>query len=53
MRQHARNGALGIRLDVGLVVWEPGQITIANIAGSDLPDSINRLADDPEAWVTR
>jgi hypothetical protein len=32
---------------------EPGQITIADIAGSDLPDSINRLADDPEAWVTR
>jgi hypothetical protein len=28
-------------------------VTVADIAGSDLPDSINRLADDPEAWVTR
>jgi DNA-binding IscR family transcriptional regulator len=28
-------------------------VTVADIAGSDLPDSINRLADDPEAWETR
>ncbi|HYB31162.1 MAG TPA: adenylyl-sulfate kinase [Solirubrobacteraceae bacterium] len=28
-------------------------VTLADVAGATLPDSINRLADDPEAWVTR
>lgn len=28
-------------------------VTLADIAGGTLPASIDRLADDPEAWVTR
>jgi hypothetical protein len=28
-------------------------VTVADVANAGLPDSINRLADDPEAWVTR
>ena len=28
-------------------------VTVADVANASLPDSINRLADDPEAWVTR
>ncbi|MFZ0379739.1 MAG: Rrf2 family transcriptional regulator [Solirubrobacteraceae bacterium] len=28
-------------------------VTVADVANATLPDSINRLADDPEAWVTR
>jgi Rrf2 family protein len=28
-------------------------VTLADIAGGNLPTSIDRLADDPEAWVTR
>jgi Rrf2 family protein len=28
-------------------------VTLADIAGGHLPESIDRLADDPEAWVTR
>jgi len=28
-------------------------VTLADVASATLPDSINRLADDPEAWVTR
>jgi len=28
-------------------------VSVADIAGAHLPDSINLLADDPEAWVTR
>jgi hypothetical protein len=28
-------------------------VTVAGIANSSLPASINLLADDPEAWVTR
>ena len=28
-------------------------VTVADIANASLPDSINMLADDPEAWVTR
>ena len=28
-------------------------VTVADIANASLPDSINLLADDPEAWVTR
>jgi bifunctional enzyme CysN/CysC len=28
-------------------------VTVADIANARLPDSINVLADDPEAWVTR
>jgi hypothetical protein len=28
-------------------------VTVADIANSSLPASINLLADDPEAWVTR
>jgi bifunctional enzyme CysN/CysC len=28
-------------------------VTLADVAGARLPASINRLADDPEAWVTR
>jgi Rrf2 family protein len=28
-------------------------VTIADVASARLPDSINVLADDPEAWVTR
>ncbi|HUJ34319.1 MAG TPA: Rrf2 family transcriptional regulator [Solirubrobacteraceae bacterium] len=29
------------------------QVTVADVASANLPESINRLADDPEAWVTR
>jgi bifunctional enzyme CysN/CysC len=28
-------------------------VTVADVANSRLPNSINQLADDPEAWVTR
>jgi Rrf2 family protein len=28
-------------------------VTVADVANANLPDSINVLADDPEAWVTR
>ena len=28
-------------------------VTVADLANGGLPDSINVLADDPEAWVTR
>jgi len=28
-------------------------VTVADVANASLPDSINVLADDPEAWVTR
>jgi Rrf2 family protein len=28
-------------------------VTVADVASAHLPDSINVLADDPEAWVTR
>jgi len=28
-------------------------VTVADLANASLPDSINVLADDPEAWVTR
>ncbi len=29
------------------------QVTLADIAGGKLPKSVDRLAEDPEAWVTR
>ena len=29
------------------------QVSLADLAGSTLPDSVNALADDPEAWATR
>jgi bifunctional enzyme CysN/CysC len=29
------------------------QVTLADVASSNLPETINLLADDPEAWVTR
>ncbi len=29
------------------------QVTVADIAGGKLPKSVDKLADDPEAWVTR
>ena len=29
------------------------QVSVADIAGGQLPGDIDRLADDPEAWVTR
>jgi Rrf2 family protein len=28
-------------------------VSVADLAGAHLPDSINLLADDPEAWITR
>jgi Rrf2 family protein len=28
-------------------------VTVADVANGNLPDSINRLAADPDAWVTR
>jgi hypothetical protein len=28
-------------------------VTLADVASSNLPEPINLLADDPEAWVTR
>ncbi|MBV8966743.1 MAG: adenylyl-sulfate kinase [Mycobacteriaceae bacterium] len=28
-------------------------VTVADVANASLPDSINSLADDPEAWITR
>jgi Rrf2 family protein len=28
-------------------------VTVADVASADLPESIDLLADDPEAWVTR
>jgi DNA-binding IscR family transcriptional regulator len=28
-------------------------VTVADLANASIPDSINVLADDPEAWVTR
>ena len=29
------------------------QVTVADVAGGRLPRSIDKLAEDPEAWVTR
>jgi Rrf2 family protein len=29
------------------------QVTVADVAGGKLPKSIDKLAEDPEAWVTR
>jgi hypothetical protein len=29
------------------------QVTVADIAGGRLPTAIDRLAEDPESWVTR
>lgn len=29
------------------------EVSVADVASGDLPKSIERLADDPEAWVTR
>ena len=29
------------------------QVSIADVASGDLPRAVERLADDPEAWVTR
>ncbi len=29
------------------------QVTIADVAGAQLPAAIEKLAEDPEAWVTR
>jgi hypothetical protein len=29
------------------------QVTIEDIANSKLPAAIDKLAEDPEAWVTR
>lgn len=29
------------------------QVTVADVASGDLPKAVDRLADDPEAWVTR
>jgi hypothetical protein len=29
------------------------RVTIADVAGSQLPAAIEKLAEDPEAWVTR
>jgi Rrf2 family protein len=28
-------------------------VTLADLAGNTVPDAVSRLADDPEAWVTR
>jgi hypothetical protein len=28
-------------------------VTLADLAGGKLPTAIDRLAEDPEAWVTR
>jgi hypothetical protein len=28
-------------------------LTVADVANASLPSSINELANDPEAWVTR
>ena len=28
-------------------------VTIADVASASLPNKINKLAEDPEAWVTR
>ena len=28
-------------------------VTLADIAGDELPASVKKLADDPEAWITR
>jgi hypothetical protein len=29
------------------------QVTLADVAAGKLPTTIDKLADDPEAWVTR
>jgi Rrf2 family protein len=29
------------------------QVTVADVAGGQLPHAIDRLAEDPDAWVTR
>jgi Rrf2 family protein len=29
------------------------QVSVADVAGGTLPGDVDRLADDPEAWVTR
>jgi hypothetical protein len=29
------------------------RVTIADLAKSKLPSAIERLAEDPEAWITR
>ena len=36
-----------------MIVRVSAHVTVADIANARLPDSINVLADDPEAWVTR
>ena len=29
------------------------RVTVADVAGGELPKSVDKLADDPEAWITR
>ena len=28
-------------------------VTVADVASGDLPSSVDKLAEDPEAWITR
>ena len=41
---------IAVRKNVRSVVE---QVTLADVASGELPAAIDRLADDPEAWITR
>ena len=28
-------------------------VTVADVAGGQLPEGIDKLAEDPDAWITR
>jgi Rrf2 family protein len=41
---------IAVRKNLRVVVE---RVTLADLANGDLPDDIDRLAEDPEAWTTR
>ena len=41
---------IAVRKNLRVVVE---QVTLADLASGELPDAIDRLAEDPEAWTTR
>jgi hypothetical protein len=45
--------AQGIPLNFLENILGEEQVTVADVASGRLPKSIDKLADDPEAWVTR
>ncbi len=41
---------IAVRANLRMVVEH---VTVADVAGGKLPSAVDRLAEDPEAWVTR